>query len=98
MCHILRKHIRIKVLLIPGTTIPIDIKNPANIKNSKENSSETILYGTLILFSKITKIYPIINAITVKNIYRNLKVCSELTFFTSIGILPKTSPIKQKLV
>lgn len=55
-------------------------------------------YSKFNLFSKITKIYPIINEITVKMIYCNLKVCSELIFFTSIGILPNMRPMKQKLV
>lgn len=98
MYHKPRKHIKIKVLLIPGTTIPIDIKKPDKIKNAKENSSEFTLFVRLNLLSRTTNKYPRINEITVKNKYRNLKVYSELTFFTSIGILPKISPIKQKLI
>lgn len=91
-----RKHIKIKVLLTPGTTIPIDIKNPDNSKNSLENSLK--LFVRTNFFSKITKTYPKVKVTKLNNKYLNLNLFSEFTFFISIGMLPKINPIKQKLV
>ena len=59
------KHISISVLLTPGTTTPIDIRIPDNIKNTKD-ALPLILYR-LKLFSKTTKKYPIPKVIRVYN-------------------------------
>ena len=91
-----RIHIKIKVLLTPGKTTPIDIKKPDNIKKAIEKLST--VSEKFNLFSKYTKNIPIANVNKANNKYLNLKGYSELTFFTSIGMLPKISPIKQKLV
>lgn len=64
MYYILRKHIKIKVLLTPGTTIPIDIRKPEKIKDPKERSFRTKAFPRLILFSKTTKKYPKTKVIT----------------------------------
>lgn len=91
-----RIHIKIKVLLTPGKTTPIDIRKPDNIKKAIEKLST--VPEKFNLFSKYTKNTPIENENKANNKYLNLKGYSELTFFTSIGMLPKISPIKQKLV
>lgn len=91
-----RKHIKIKVLLTPGTTIPIDIKKPDKTKNPLENSFNP--FAKTKFFSKTTKIYPKINVAKLNSKYLTLNLFSEFTFFISIGMLPKINPIKQKLV
>ena len=67
---ILRIHISIRVLLTPGTTTPIDIKNPDKIRNPLVKSFTLLEKSNL--FSIITNKQPKIKAITVKNKYRNL--------------------------
>ena len=89
-------HIRIKVLLTPGNTTPIAIKNPDKRRN--KNEKLPTLLDKFSLLSNNTKKHPNIKDITVNRTYLNLKVCSEFTFLTNKGILPKISPIKQKLV
>lgn len=84
------------MLLTPGNTTPIAIKNPDITRN--KNEKLLILLDKCSLSSKNTKKHPNINDITVNRTYLNLKVCSEFTFLTNRGILPNISPIKQKLV
>ncbi len=54
-------HIKINVLLIPGTTTPIDIKKPDIINDIIEIFS--IPFPKLIFPSKTTNKYPIIKEI-----------------------------------
>ena len=89
-------HIRIKVLLTPGNTTPIAIKNPDKTRN--KNEKLLVLLDKFNLLSKNTKKHPSIKDIIVNGMYLNLNICSEFTFLTNKGILPKISPIKQKLV
>ena len=84
------------MLLTPGNTTPIAIKNPDKTRN--KNEKLLTLLDKFSLPSKNTKKHPNINDITVNTIYLNLNVCSEFTFLTNRGILPSISPIKQKLV
>ena len=84
------------MLLTPGNTTPIAIKNPDKTRN--KNEKLLTLLDKFSLPSKNTKKHPNINHITVNTIYLNLNVCSEFTFLTNRGILPSISPIKQKLV
>ena len=88
-------HIKIRVLLIPGITTPIDIKNPDNIRYGIEIVLLKLIFS---LFSITTKTQPIINEVKAKNKYLALKKCSEFTFFIKTGIEPKIKPIKAKLV
>ena len=89
-------HIKIRVLLTPGNTTPIDIRKPDIIKNRKEKLVST--RERFSLSSKNTKIQPTINEVSANNRYLNLKVYLEFIFFNRIGMLPKIKPIKQKLV
>jgi hypothetical protein len=84
------------VLLTPGNTTPMDIKNPDSMRNVYEKLATVVLVPNL--FSKSTNEIPNINVIIVNRRYLGLNVCSEFTFFTSTGILPRIRPIKQKLV
>lgn len=88
------RHINIKVLLTPGTTTPTDISIPASTKNPLEKFVASIFM--FILFSIITNIYPHIKVIIVNTRYLSLNLCSEFTFFISIGMLPSINPMKQK--
>ena len=74
-----RIHIKIKVLLTPGKTTPIDIKKPDNIKKAIEKLST--VSEKFNLFSKYTKNIPIANVNKANNKYLNLKGYSELTFY-----------------
>ena len=51
---ILRIHISIRVLLTPGTTTPIDIKNPDKITQMKENTKSLARPNSTIDICKIS--------------------------------------------
>ena len=88
-------HIKIRVLLMPGTITPIDIKKPDNIRYGIDIVLLKLMFN---LSSITTKIQPIINAIKANNKYLALKTCSEFIFLKRTGIDPKIKPIKQNLV
>ena len=72
------------------------IKNPEIRRN--KNEKLLTLSDKFSLPSRNTKKLPSIKDIIVNRMYLNLNVCSEFTFLTNKGMLPKISPIKQKLV
>ena len=74
----------------------MDIRNPDNTKNGMEKLAS--LLERFNAFSINTKKHPIANATKANNKYLNLNSFSEFIFLIRIGMLPKISPIKQKLV
>ena len=88
------KHINIAVLLTPGTTTPIDIKNPHITKYKK-----FVLFTLYVIFFSIIIKIKVIR--TEKHRYKRYdkrKYCFSCACFNSKGILPKIRPIKVKEV